>query len=1268
MRFIADGPVLSDELLVSRDEGRVLFFCGAGVSRANAHLPGFLGLAEQVLDKLRALPDSAPRELISIANTLKDRTVSGVGSILAADRLFGLLERDFAQEDIDRAVGDILRPNANVDLTAHRIMLDLSRTPNGRVQLVTTNFDLLFEMVAPGAPKWTPDKLPDLQRGEGFAGIVHLHGVFDRNYTKPIGGNFVLSSGEFGRAYLAERWATDFIRDAVERYSVVFVGYTADDPPVQYLLEALNRISDRPHQQLYAFQAGHESEAAALWSHKGVAAIPYSTPNADHSALWTTLQAWSERARDPGKWRARLSRRAMKGPEKMAPHERGQVMHLAMTEEGVKSIVTAKRALPATWLRVFDPAERYETPGLRGFLRQEPETDSFLLYGLDSDPPPIPPPEHAAYPRREVPKGVLDALSSNVLDTTQPVATALRGEHADYLAPLPPRLLALIAWFAQVSTQPTAIWWALAQTPLHLVLLRQIAYRLDRHREEMPPMAQLAWRYIVDASAPRPTSAFQDIYAFQRGIARSGWTAPIRRALLALLTPRIKVSRPLAKGPAGDIRRARQGDLISIEIEYNDTVLTVAVPDDQLEQLVPGVRRHIENACALEIENNPYHLTHIPPIEPDTNLFGATYEREEGFSAQLFWYIGLYRRLILHNHEQAVAEFDAWGAQQNVAFDRLRIWAAGVAGLLDDRRAANVLVNLSDDAFWSERGQRDLLLALANRWNTLDEATRKSIGKRLRVGLPRLSWYKPEQYRRWRANLILDRLNWLRDHGCTFDFDLNTVLERAKADAPGWKAEYAAHAADSMEGHGGPVRSNTAFDSLANVPIDELLPRAFAASGRDHSTMTEIDPFAGLSQERPVRVLRALMRVASPNEETQLAWAQFLQSAARRADKARLVRLIARRLCEVDASAFAGVIRAATYWLQSISDVLYGTDPDATRAVFDRITAVVAIDPDKAVIHRRQTNTTTERDWLTSAIQSIAGELTGVLLHDPSIKGLQLDSGFPAPWQRRVETLLALPEDHGLFCLAMLGRHLTWLYAHDRQWTERHLLSTLITADSRREIFLTSFLSQPTIRDHSLYTALKPVMMDLVSGKLDRPVADVRALAQFLLGGWLADESGERWLSDVDLRTALVRGKQALRTTTLWQAGHWQIDKKLYLLREVWPLQLAARSPTVTDALCTLAFADEMHFPELAPAVLPFLTTLKGGGYIFLSGAAEITAILKAHPEPALQILWKVLPTNGVDWPHGASQAVDTLRKTSQKIQSYARMIELTRRHRKGHY
>src|SRR6516225_10047548 len=41
MRFLPDGPALPDDLLNARDQGQVIFFCGAGVSRAKADLPDF---------------------------------------------------------------------------------------------------------------------------------------------------------------------------------------------------------------------------------------------------------------------------------------------------------------------------------------------------------------------------------------------------------------------------------------------------------------------------------------------------------------------------------------------------------------------------------------------------------------------------------------------------------------------------------------------------------------------------------------------------------------------------------------------------------------------------------------------------------------------------------------------------------------------------------------------------------------------------------------------------------------------------------------------------------------------------------------------------------------------------------------------------------------------------------------------------------------------------------------------------------------------------
>ena len=49
MRFIESGPNIPDELLFARDNGDVLFFCGAGVSQQKAKLPSFQGLVDRLL-------------------------------------------------------------------------------------------------------------------------------------------------------------------------------------------------------------------------------------------------------------------------------------------------------------------------------------------------------------------------------------------------------------------------------------------------------------------------------------------------------------------------------------------------------------------------------------------------------------------------------------------------------------------------------------------------------------------------------------------------------------------------------------------------------------------------------------------------------------------------------------------------------------------------------------------------------------------------------------------------------------------------------------------------------------------------------------------------------------------------------------------------------------------------------------------------------------------------------------------------------------------
>ena len=368
MRFYADGPSIPDDLLLARDQGRVIFFCGAGVSRARAKLPDFFGLAQKVVEALGVPAGSAARKLILEAREIDERV--GVHGVISADRIFGLLEREFLARDIQLEVASALRPPQNCDLSAHNMLLDLATTQEGIVRLVTTNFDRLFDDCGRGIQAWQPPKLPQPLRSGEMNGIVYLHGRATPEYDGAEGDGFVLSSSEFGRAYLSDGWATAFVREIVSQFIVVFVGYTADDPPVLYLLEAPSKSSGKL-EKAYAFQSGGPTDATARWRHKGIEAIAYDPANG-HRALWDTLEAWATRARDVDGWYSSLIQLAKKGPEALLPHERGQVAHIVSTLEGCRKFSKGDEVPPAEWLCVFDPLRRYANPADSAVAAERP--------------------------------------------------------------------------------------------------------------------------------------------------------------------------------------------------------------------------------------------------------------------------------------------------------------------------------------------------------------------------------------------------------------------------------------------------------------------------------------------------------------------------------------------------------------------------------------------------------------------------------------------------------------------------------------------------------------------------------------------------------------------------------------------------------------------------------------------------------------------------------------------------------------------------------
>lgn len=1275
LRFLADGPSIPDDLLLARDQGRVIFFCGAGVSRARATLPDFFGLARSVVATLGVDPSSPAYKLIQEAQEI-DRRV-GVAGVISADRVFGLLERDFSSRHIEEAVAAALKPPLGCDLTAHNILLDLATTPSGAVQLVTTNFDRLFDDCGRALQAWQPPRLPDPLRPNEINGIVYLHGRASSDYSGAEGDGFILSSSEFGRAYLADGWATSFIREILGKYVVVFVGYTADDPPVQYLLEALRRASGKL-ENTYAFQSGDHDDAAARWRHKGVEAIPYSADNA-HAALWETLEAWAERARDPDAWCATVIEASKKGPTALQPHERGQIAHVVSTYEGVKKFFAGELPPPAEWLCVFDKHRRFAKPGYSGsFGDRGPYVDPFDLYGLDSDIPPNKPDPEDHYAKREIPSDAWDAFDLSRLDRS-PIRdenlAALRGHWASHSPRLVPRIGQLGIWVAKVCDQPAAVWWAAHQLSLHPSIQEHISWELEQSNRAIHQDIRRAWRSLFEAWN-YTEDLHGDWYALQATLNVEGWSSAVVRRFGEALRPHLSAESdfwggPKPPAPDSDIENA--GRLMRLDVKYPEAHEAIIVPDEWCAAVVRVLRQNLELALALETEIGGYGLSNISPIVKDTAKGGDGFHRTRGISAAVIQFSSLFSQLAEKDKFAAKQEFSSWLPDDDAIFARLRIWASGNRRIVSDAEFGRIIASLSDAAFWDSYHQRDLLLVLAERWPKLRSAVRKSIEQRLLKGRKRWLGEKTTDFKKRRAWATLQRMQWLMDSGCKFSSGVAERMKLLREAASDWKSEYSAKAVESLESRGGTVRTNTNHDALAIAPLSSIIVRAKELSGRSDDFLVENDPFSGLAAQRPVRAFSALNHAARCGDFPEWAWRRFLNSEARKNDKARFVRLIGERLASYPDKQIATIIRPVSDWLRDVSAKLNADCLPTFDRVLQKLSGALRefSNEGRSSIVRGSK----EPDWTMEAINSPTGKIAESLFNDSRKNNLKRDQGFPPEWLLHVETLLALPDDLRRHALVILFHNLNWFYAIDPKWTEQHLLPALHGGDlADRDAAWSGFLWGARTPDRKLYMLLKPDMLDFVVNPLPSRRSYAEIIAGMILAGWgsVDEVTGERCVSDGEMRSLLLKADDEFRSRVLWQAKRWSDEKnddsherwagQLSELLRIWPRQMSARSPNTSARLCELAFSSGDQFATIADLVLPLLTKIERDHLSLPELRRSGDAIIEKFPERALALLYAALPDNALAWPHGIEGTLQRIGEADSSLNTDERLVALRRR------
>jgi len=588
MRFLADGPSIPDRLLEERDRGNVVFFCSSGVSQPL--LPGFLKLAGEIITTLGTPEGAKSQKMFEQAQSYPE---SGP----PLDQVFGALQREYGADRINDEVGKILRTPANASVEHHKIILKLSRSAVGRVQLVTTNFDLLFERADRRLKRYIPPALPDLASHQALDGIVYLHGrLAQRQKEGARRQGFVLSSADFGRAYLAEGWATRFARELLQRYVIVLLGYSASDPPVRYLLEGLHSLAgDNGPGSIYAFDAGTDDDIRERWNDRGVHAIAYTQSDGEHSSLWNTLRAWAKRADDPDAWRASIVDLARRGPRALEQHERGEVAALVRSEVGAKAFADASPPLPGEWLCVFDRRIRLAEPTKS--CRSEERFDPLMAYGLDHDAAPLSPDQPAESVEDEV-------LSQNAGDDPARIRKSLAGTWQGWPDPLPPRLWHLARWIGRILGEPVTAWWAAGYPVLHPHLLDQVELVIERSDVVLNEVARKTWSLLLEEFRDSPHDDYdRDWYSFKSRLKKDGWTNITLREFERVVQPYVHSTRPLGRTawpPTDGWNTARVREVVDFEIKFpgqHDQKLDV--PSEHLLRVFRAVRRGLERASQL---------------------------------------------------------------------------------------------------------------------------------------------------------------------------------------------------------------------------------------------------------------------------------------------------------------------------------------------------------------------------------------------------------------------------------------------------------------------------------------------------------------------------------------------------------------------------------------------------------------------------------------------------------------------------------------------
>ncbi len=1267
MQFVINGPDIPDALLQAHEEGRVVFFCGAGISYP-AGLPGFNGLVQQVYRQVGTEPSDLEGE--AIKRWQFDATLDLLERRLPGQRLA-------VRSALAKVLKPKLRRSGAIDTQA--ALLRLARSRDGALRLVTTNFDRIFHVAAKRTGQqfqaYMAPMLP-IPKNSRWNGLVYLHGLLPEKPDDTALNRLVVTSGDFGLAYLTERWAARFVSELFRNYVVCFVGYSINDPVLRYMMDALaaDRMLGEVTPLAWALgecESGQERRKAIEWEAKGVMPILYNVPagSHDHSVLHQTLHAWAAIYRDgvQGK-EAIVVKHALTRPQDSTRQDDfvGRMLWALSDQTGLpaKRFADFNPTPSLDWLeRLAD--ERFGHHDLARFsVLPHDDFDGRFRFSLIRRP--------ASYDRA---LPMLLASDGNTSSQWDPVMIHLARWLVRHLDD--PRL---IIWLAERGGQLHEGWSWLIQHELDrfAVLERDgKTSELDEIRLQAPKAipgarTRVLWQLLLSGRVKLPWRR-SDLYQWASRLRGERLSAMLRLELRDLLAPKVRLTKPFhwdqddseMEGPT-PIERLVNRELVLTADHVHSALSDLA--DEHWKSALPSLLEDFQQLLrdALDIlrelgeadDHRDRSYWDLPSI--------SAHWQNRGFRDWVSL-IELLRDAWLAVHAsdrvRATRIAQSWFDLPYPAFKRLALFAASQDACIAPEQWVDWL--LADDArwLWSTDSMREMFRLLVLQGGQLRGVTQTRLESTILAGPPRGIYRGDFDADRWQR--IVTKSVWLRlakleTSGCVLGALAAARLAEISTANPTLKL--ATNERDEfshwMSGAGDPDYEDSRDVNIAPRTRKDLVE--WLAKPPPEGQPFYEDTWRDVCRTRFFHSVLALRDLARTGVWPTVRWREALQVWAEEGMVFRSWRYAASLVKTLPDDQLQELAYGVTWWMEAASKSIDCHE----HILLDLCQRVLALPleagPGSRIIGVNGAETD---DPVGAAFDHPIGHVTKALINFWFKQDPNDNDQLPEEIKPTFTSLCNVQVDRFRHGRVMLGLHLIAFFRVDRSWTEQYLLPLFNWSHPiEARAMWQGFLQSPRLHQ-PLMIAFKPQFLESANHYAD--LGEHRQqFAAFLTYAALGSMEGYtlddfRFAVGQFRQEGLEASAQALYQTLEGAADqredYWRNRAYPFWLR-VLPKDREVATPRIAKSLARLAIAAGGEFPAALAAVQDWLQPIE---YLYeVVHPLHKSGLCRRFPAEALSLL-DAVSADQREMPRELGMCLDEIVEAALSLEQDARYLRL---------